>query len=168
MKGQIYTTKLGSGFIAGWIVDFLQGGHPGSIDVQAWWINQGQYTEINKPYAMKTDIKSPAKIITTPDNTHCLVDGNHRVFKAMLKEIAEFPVIVYNLEESQAARISDGAALKIHNGESVEVRFKDELHKGETMERSTRLRKASEVRRVLLNRYKRRQRREGGNKKERR
>lgn len=63
------------------------------------------YPELNREYAMTTDISKPALVVTFPDDEKVIIDGWHRLYKAF-KSGADLPLIFLTPEQDKACRIS--------------------------------------------------------------
>ena len=64
-----------------------------------------RHRNLNERYAMTTDTRRPVLFVQMPSGEHQLIDGWHRLFRAIATGVQELPAYLLTNEEAAAVRI---------------------------------------------------------------
>ncbi|GAA1771966.1 ParB N-terminal domain-containing protein [Nonomuraea bangladeshensis] len=79
----------------------------GRIDPREW-AGMLRLIAINTEHAAEVDLAEPLIVATVPNGGMLIIDGWHRLYKALTMEVAELPAVVLTAEEEVACRIFGG------------------------------------------------------------
>ncbi|MFI6392211.1 ParB N-terminal domain-containing protein [Nonomuraea sp. NPDC050540] len=72
------------------------------------WAGMLQLVSINREHAAETDLSEPLIVATVPNGGMLIIDGWHRLYKALTTEVPELSAIVLTAEEELACRMHGG------------------------------------------------------------
>ncbi|MFD9939588.1 hypothetical protein ACFWYW_25000 [Nonomuraea sp. NPDC059023] len=72
------------------------------------WAGMLQLISINHEHAAQTDLSEPLIVATVPNGGMLIIDGWHRLYKALTTEAPELSAIVLTAEEELACRMHGG------------------------------------------------------------
>jgi hypothetical protein len=79
----------------------LQTFRPAQFDMTPEWINQN-YKELDWEYAKTTDLSNPLLVIPFSDEEILLIDGWHRLARAVMEGVEELPMVLLTQEEADS------------------------------------------------------------------
>lgn len=72
------------------------------------WAGMLRLVSINTEHAAQVDLSEPLIVATVPNGGMLIIDGWHRLYKALTTGVAELPAVVLTAEEELACRIFGG------------------------------------------------------------
>ncbi|MFE0156519.1 ParB N-terminal domain-containing protein [Nonomuraea sp. NPDC059007] len=72
------------------------------------WAGMLQLVSINHEHATQTDLSEPLIVATVPNGGMLIIDGWHRLYKALTTGVTELSAIVLTAEEELACRMHGG------------------------------------------------------------
>lgn len=72
------------------------------------WTGMLQLVAINREHAAQVDLSEPLIVVTVPNGGMLLIDGWHRLYKALDNGVPELLAVVLTAEEELACRIFGG------------------------------------------------------------
>ncbi|MEV6986754.1 hypothetical protein AB0M95_36610 [Sphaerisporangium sp. NPDC051017] len=85
-----------------------QGRAPDGRIVTEWWAAMLQLIAINPEHAAQVDLSEPLIVATVPNGGVLIIDGWHRLCKAVTIGLPELSAVVLTAEEERACRIFGG------------------------------------------------------------
>ncbi|MFI7225116.1 hypothetical protein ACIBO5_18025 [Nonomuraea angiospora] len=85
-----------------------QGRAPDGRIVTEWWAAMLQLVAINPEHAAQVDLSEPLIVATVPNGGVLIIDGWHRLCKAVTIGLPELFAVVLTAEEERACRIFGG------------------------------------------------------------
>ncbi|MER6007949.1 hypothetical protein ABT120_56080 [Nonomuraea angiospora] len=85
-----------------------QGRAPDGRIVTEWWAAMLQLVAINAEHAAQVDLSEPLIVATVPNGGVLIIDGWHRLCKAVTIGVPELFAVVLTAEEERACRIFGG------------------------------------------------------------
>ncbi|GAA1772663.1 ParB N-terminal domain-containing protein [Nonomuraea bangladeshensis] len=74
----------------------------------AEWAGMLRLVSIDTEHAAQVDLSEPLIVATVPNGGMLIIDGWHRLYKALTMGVAELPAVVLTTEEELACRIFGG------------------------------------------------------------
>ncbi|WP_177227719.1 ParB N-terminal domain-containing protein [Nonomuraea pusilla] len=72
------------------------------------WAGMLQLVSIDTEHAAQVDLSEPLIVATVPNGGMLIIDGWHRLYRALTTGVAELPAVVLTAEEELACRIFGG------------------------------------------------------------
>ncbi|WP_157254888.1 ParB N-terminal domain-containing protein [Nonomuraea typhae] len=72
------------------------------------WAGMLQLVSINREHAAQTDVSVPLIVATVPNGGMLIIDGWHRLYKALTTGVSELSAVVLTAEEELACRMHGG------------------------------------------------------------
>ncbi|MEV4285465.1 ParB N-terminal domain-containing protein [Nonomuraea bangladeshensis] len=72
------------------------------------WAGMLRLVAIDPHHAAEVDLSEPLIVATVPNGGMLIIDGWHRLYKALTMDVAELPAVVLTAEEELACRIFGG------------------------------------------------------------
>ncbi|MFB4284996.1 hypothetical protein ACBJ59_57700 [Nonomuraea sp. MTCD27] len=88
-----------------------QGRAPEGVIVTEWWAAMLNLVAIDAEHAAQVDLSEPLIAATVPTGGILIIDGWHRLCKAVTIGLPELPAVVLTAEEERACRICGGEEL---------------------------------------------------------
>ncbi|MEU6718656.1 ParB N-terminal domain-containing protein [Nonomuraea sp. NPDC046802] len=72
------------------------------------WAGMLRLVSISREHAAQVDLSEPLIAATVPNGGMLIIDGWHRLYKALTTGVSELPAVVLTIEEELACRIHGG------------------------------------------------------------